>query len=58
VIQNRIENAAGGDFVIIIYNPKSKKRNWQLSSAKEIILKYRKPGTPVGIVRSAMREGQ
>jgi precorrin-3B C17-methyltransferase len=58
VIQNRIEMAAQGDFVIILYNPKSKKRDWQLSSAKEIILKYRNPGTPVGIVCSAMREGQ
>lgn len=58
VIQNRIEKAAQGDFVIILYNPKSKKRNWQLSSAKEIILKYRKPETPAGIVFSAMREGQ
>ncbi len=58
VIQNRIEKAVQGDFVIILYNPKSKKRNWQLSSAKEIILKYRKPETPVGIVYSAMRENQ
>ena len=58
VIQNRIEKAAQGDFVIILYNPKSKKRDWQLSSAKEIILKYRKPETPVGIVYSAMRENQ
>lgn len=57
-IQNRIEKAAQGDFVIILYNPKSKKRNWQLSSAKELILKYRKPETPVGIVFSAMRESQ
>ena len=58
VIQNRIEMAAQGDFVIILYNPKSKKRDWQLSSVKEIILKHRKPETPVGIVYSAMREGQ
>lgn len=58
VIQNRIEKAAEGNFVIILYNPKSKKRDWQLSSAKEIILKYRKPETPVGIVYSAMRENQ
>jgi precorrin-3B C17-methyltransferase len=57
-IRNRIEKAAQGDFVIILYNPKSKKRNWQLSSVKELILRYRKPETPVGIVFSAMREGQ
>jgi len=57
-IRGRIEKAAQGDFVIILYNPKSKKRDWQLSSAKELILKYRKPETPVGIVFSAMRESQ
>ncbi len=58
VIQNRIEMAAQGDFVIILYNPKSKKRDWQLSAVKDIILKYRRPETPVGIVSSATREGQ
>ena len=58
VIQNRIEMAAQGDFVIILYNPKSKKRDWQLSTVKDIILKYRRPETPVGIVSSATREGQ
>jgi len=57
-IEQRIEAAAQADFVIVIYNPKSKKRDWQLKKAQEIILKYRNPETPVGIVASAMREGQ
>ncbi len=57
-IEARIEAAAKADFVIVIYNPKSKKRDWQLKKAQEIILKYRNPETPVGIVASAMREGQ
>jgi len=57
-IEARIEAAAQADFVIVIYNPKSKKRDWQLKKAQEIILKYRNPETPVGIVASAMREGQ
>jgi precorrin-3B C17-methyltransferase len=57
-IEERIEAAAKADFVIVIYNPKSKKRDWQLKKAQEIILKYRNPETPVGIVASAMREGQ
>ena len=26
------------DFVIVIYNPKSKKRNWQLKRAQELII--------------------
>jgi precorrin-3B C17-methyltransferase len=57
-IEQRIEAAAQADFVIVIYNPKSKKRDWQLKKAQEIVLKYRNPTTPVGIVGSAMREAQ
>ncbi len=58
LIEQRIEAAARADFVIVIFNPKSKKRDWQLNKAREIILKYRGGGTPVGIVKNAMRTGQ
>ncbi len=58
VIEERIDAAARADFVIVLYNPKSKKRNWQLESAQKIILKHRDRNTPVGIVTSAMRENQ
>jgi precorrin-3B C17-methyltransferase len=58
VIQKRMEAAAAADFVIVIYNPKSKKRDWQLGRVREMILKHRQAETPVGIVSRAMREGQ
>lgn len=58
VIEKRMEAAAGADFVIGIYNPQSKRRNWQLKKSQEILLKYRKPSTPVGIVKSAFRGAQ
>ncbi len=58
LIEKRIESAAFADFVIVIFNPKSKKRDWQLNKAQEIILKYRNADTPVGIVKNAMRDGQ
>jgi len=58
VIEQRIQAAAQADFVIVIYNPKSKKRNWQLEAAQKIMLKHRGAKTPVGIVTSAMREKQ
>ena len=58
LIEQRLEAAARADFVIIIYNPKSKKRNWQLEKAGEIILKHRDKNTPVGIVSRAMRGQQ
>lgn len=57
-IEKRISAAAQADFVIAIYNPKSKKRDWQLAKAKELILEHRSGDTPVGVVTSAMREDQ
>lgn len=58
VICSRIEAAAKADYVIVLYNPRSKRRNWQLQRVKEILLTLRNGSTPVGIVKSAMREGQ
>jgi precorrin-3B C17-methyltransferase len=58
VIARRLEAAARADFVIVIYNPKSKKRTWQLEAACRIIQTHRDPGTPVGIVTGAMRPNQ
>ena len=56
LIEKRIKLAAEGDFVIAIYNPKSKKRIDLLEKSRRIILEYRKENTPVGIVREAGRE--
>jgi len=58
IIEKRIEAAASADFVIVLYNPKSKRRSRQLEAAQKIILKYRKKKTPVGIVVSAMRKDE
>ncbi len=58
VIEQRVTSAAMADFVIVLYNPKSKKRDWQLQRAQELILKYRKGITPVAVVTGAMRENQ
>ena len=57
-IERRIEAAAVADFVTAVYNPKSEGRYWQLHRLKEIFLKERGAGTPVGYVRQAGREGQ
>ena len=56
LIETRLEAAAKADFVIVLYNPKSKKRNWQLEKAQTIILRYRPEDTFTGIVTAAMRE--
>jgi precorrin-3B C17-methyltransferase len=58
VIAKRIEAAAQADFVIAFYNPKSGRRTQQIVEAQRILLRYRSPKTPVGLVKSAYRERQ
>ena len=58
IIVKRVEAAALGDFVTVVYNPSSKKRIHQLKDARDIFLKYRSPNTPVAIVKGAFRESQ
>lgn len=57
-IEKRLEAAAMADFVIVLYNPKSKRRADHLETARRIILKHRRTDTPVGVVTGAMRENQ
>jgi len=57
-ITRRLEAAAGADFVIALYNPKSRGRVTQVEIAREILLSHRRADTPVGIVRNAMRSGE
>ncbi len=54
-IRKRIHCAADGDFVIALYNPKSSQRVTHIEETKEILLTYKSPDTPVGIVRNAKR---
>lgn len=58
VIERRLDAAAGADFVLVIYNPRSRKRDWQLPRALEIAARHRGPDTPVGLVRNAFRPDQ
>ncbi|HEU5387366.1 MAG TPA: precorrin-3B C(17)-methyltransferase [Streptosporangiaceae bacterium] len=58
LIERRIAAAAEGDLVACFYNPASKKRDWQLRRALELLAAHRPPGTPVGWVRDASRPGQ
>jgi precorrin-3B C17-methyltransferase len=55
-IMKRVRCAAEGDFVLCIYNPKSRKRKDYLEKAADILMSFRKPETPVGIVHRAGRE--
>ena len=58
MIKRRLNSAAEADFVIAIYNPKSRNRKENFAKAIEIIRKYRNENTPVGIVKSATRPGE
>lgn len=58
LIKTRLDAAARADFVIAIYNPRSKSRRTQIEEARKIILAHRPAETPVGIVCNAYRDGQ
>jgi len=58
LIKKRLELAAQGDFIVSLYNPKSKGRTAQISEAQKIMLKYKSKDTPVAIVRNAGRENE
>jgi len=57
-IEKRLAAAAAADFVMVIYNPRSRGRSDYLARAGEIILTHRQEKTPVGIVRGAGRIDQ
>ncbi len=58
LIMKRVDCAGIGDMIVCLYNPKSKKRTDYLEQAADILMKYRKPETPVGIVRNAGRKDE
>ena len=56
LIEKRLQAAASADFVIVLYNPKSKRRTEQIVRAQQIISAERGAETPVGIVTAATRD--
>lgn len=58
VIEKRLAAAAEADFVLVLLNPKSARRQWQFAKACELIAPHRPPTTPVGLVRDAYRPDQ
>jgi cobalt-precorrin 5A hydrolase / precorrin-3B C17-methyltransferase len=58
VIEDRLRGAAAGDFVVALYNPRSKGRDWQLGRALDLLMEQRQPTTPVLIARQLGRHGE
>ncbi len=54
-IEERLLAALKGDFVIALYNPQSKSRDWQLKCTVELLLKHRPAKTPVVFARQLGR---
>ncbi|MDW7684104.1 MAG: precorrin-3B C(17)-methyltransferase [Bacillota bacterium] len=57
-ILRRLEAAASADYVIVLYNPRSRGREGHLDTARNIILEHRDAATPVGIVKNCCRKGE
>ena len=58
LIEKRLKLAADADFVIALYNPRSKGRSGHLKKAFEIMGEFKGADTPVGIVKNAGRDNQ
>lgn len=56
VIARRVEAAGAGDFVVALYNPQSRRRDWQLAATRDILLRHRPATTPAAVVKSAYRD--
>lgn len=56
-IEARLEAAAKGDFVIVIYNPASRKRRDYLARACDVLLRYIEDERVCGYVENIGREG-
>jgi precorrin-3B C17-methyltransferase len=57
IIEKRLKHAAQADFVIALYNPKSKGRSQHINRAVEIMRQHKPDDTPVAIVKNAGRAG-
>lgn len=57
-IEKRVRCAAEADYVVVLYNPKSSQRDWQIEKTAHILLQHKLPSTPVGVVKDVSREDE
>jgi cobalt-precorrin 5A hydrolase/precorrin-3B C17-methyltransferase len=57
-IESRVRAAAETDLVLVVYNPRSQKRTWQIEKTRALLLEHRPATTPVGVVADASRPDQ
>jgi precorrin-3B C17-methyltransferase len=58
VIERRLDAVLSADFVIALYNPVSRQRPTQLSTAFELVRRHRAPTTPIVLGRDVGRPGE
>jgi precorrin-3B C17-methyltransferase len=58
LVLKRLEAAASGDFVIVLYNPASKARPWQLGEALRLVARHRASSTPVIFAHAVSQKGE
>lgn len=58
VIEKRARCALEGDFALVVYNPRSHSRDWQLGRVLELAVRARGEAGRLGLVRNAWRPGQ
>ncbi|MFC5721461.1 precorrin-2 C(20)-methyltransferase [Streptomyces gamaensis] len=51
IIAARLRAAASADLVLALYNPGSRSRMWQVGKARDLLLEFRSPQTPVVLGR-------
>jgi precorrin-2 C20-methyltransferase/precorrin-3B C17-methyltransferase len=51
VVAERLAAAAAADLVLVLYNPASRSRTWQVGRTRELLLGHRAPDTPVVVAR-------
>jgi precorrin-3B C17-methyltransferase len=58
LIEARVRAAAETDLVLVVYNPRSATRTWQIEKVRALLLEHRSATTPVGVVANADRADQ
>ena len=58
VIERRLQLAFQMGVPVALYNPKSRKRPYNLGKALGILSQYRAEDTPIGVVKNASRSGE
>ena len=51
VVAERLAAAAAADLVLVLYNPASRSRTWQVGRTRDLLLEHRAPDTPVVVAR-------